>query len=115
MNAGAYRHYVPAQKSVRSPDGAAGYVESWADFEEVFVSITPLTGRERIQAGKITDEVTHRVRTRWRPDFPQKVRFVIGARLLTQVGPWIDVDERNEDIEMLCGETVVPDDEGDES
>lgn len=114
-SAGAYRHYLPAEAATRATDGAGGYVEDWSAWDDVFVQIKPLTARERVQAGKVADEVTHRVVTRWRPDFPKKVRFIHGARYLYQVGPWMNVDEADEDIEVLCVEVVPAADDEEEA
>lgn len=103
---GAYRHYAAVEYQKRNEDGAGGYLEQWKPLDECFISLSPVSARERSQAMKIAAEVTHRVTIRWRPDMPKQVRFVIGTRVFTQVGPWRNVDERNKDIELLCMEII---------
>jgi SPP1 family predicted phage head-tail adaptor len=104
--AGAYRHFVTVESHARTEDGGGGYMESWTPFAEAFISVAPLSGRERLQAMKVAPEVTHRVLMRWRPDLPKQLRFRLGTRTLTQVGPWRNVEERNRDIEVLCAEVI---------
>jgi len=78
---------------------------AWSDIATLFCSITPLTGDERIEAGKIIAGVSHNIETRYRGDIPivAKNRLAFGARTF-EIGAVLNVDERSKMISMLCRE-----------
>jgi SPP1 family predicted phage head-tail adaptor len=61
---GAFREPVALQAPTRTPDGAGGFTEAWADVPgwTVFAEVRPLAGNEQIRAQQTTASATHRLR-----------------------------------------------------
>ena len=83
-----------------------GYADSWADTATVWARIEPLSGRERLAAQRIEDTVTHRVTIRYRSGVSARQRIAFGVRVFN-IRAVLDVDERNEWLELLCEEGVA--------
>lgn len=98
---GDLRHRITFQKSNKTPDGYAGNTEIYQDVVTVWAQVDPLTGREYFYAHQIKNEVSHRVRIRYRTDVNVEMRIKYGERYL-QIESMIDKGERREFLELLC-------------
>ena len=103
MKIGDLRHRVTFQKPVKTPDGYAGNTVAWQDVVTVWAQIEPLSGREYFFAHQIKNEVSHRVRVRYRTDVNEKMRIKHGERHF-KIESMIDMMERREYLEIRCME-----------
>ena len=107
MRAGNLRHYVAFQSSVDTPDGSGGMVEVWAaDFYD-WVAIWPMSGKEMIENLRVSADITHKVRMRYRSGVTNKMRIVWGSRTLEIKTAPINKDERNYQVDLICAELDV--------
>ncbi len=105
------RHRLILQQEVHTPDGAGGYARSWEDVAGLWAEVTPLTGdasgrgsgRERLIAGKLQSEVSHRVVLRYREGVTAGMRLLFEERPL-HILYVVDRDERKELLELLVSE-----------
>lgn len=91
------------QRSVETDDGYGGKTTIWQDVVTVWASVEPLTGREFFYAHQITNEVSHRVRVRYRTDISVEMRIKHLNRYFG-IESMIDIKERREFMELLCRE-----------
>jgi SPP1 family predicted phage head-tail adaptor len=103
MKIGDLRHRITFQKPVKSDDGYLGKTVKHQDVVTVWASIEPLSGREYFYAHQIKNEVSHRVRIRFRTDLNEEMRIKHGERYL-EIESMIDMKERHEFLEILCRE-----------
>lgn len=75
----------------------------WNPLATVWMSVQPLTARERAAFGQIGAVQTHRVRIRYRAGLLPADRIIIGSRTLN-IESVADVDSRHEYMELLCQE-----------
>ena len=108
MSAGELRHKAVLEKPDDSQDGEGTTALAWSPLATVQVGVTPLSGKERLEAGAVSAEVSHRVRMRARAGVTSRMRLVLvnrGNRVL-QIVSVLDEGERNRYLTLLCAETV---------
>ena len=103
VNIGDMRHRVTFQGLIKTPDGYKGNVKTWQDVITVWAQVIPITGREYFYAHQIKNEITHRVRIRYRTDINVEMRVLFGERVFT-IESIIDIGERREYMEIRCME-----------
>lgn len=108
MRAGKLRHRVRIERPVRTV-AASGAVApgTWSLVRDVWASIEPLSGRELIEAGRMSSEVTHRITTRYDQDIVEMdstYRMVFRSRVFSPVSMVVP-DERNESIVISARES----------
>ncbi len=103
MKIGDMRHRVTFQEEMKTPDGHKGFTVTWIYFKEVWGSVTPLSSRERFFSQQIKAEVTHRVEVRYLEGITEAMRISHRGRVLLIAGI-IDVEERQEVLEITCAE-----------
>ncbi len=107
MRAGDLRNYVAFQSVAQTPDGAGGMVDVWsADFYD-WVAIWPMSGKEMIENLRVSADITHKVRMRYRTGVTNKMRIVWGSRTLEIKTAPINQNERNYQIDLICAEMGV--------
>jgi SPP1 family predicted phage head-tail adaptor len=67
MNPGALRHLVTIERPVVTQSDSGAEIATFGTVCKAFASVEPLSGREALQAGQITAEVTTRITLRWQP------------------------------------------------
>lgn len=90
-----------------------GVPASWADVATAFGEVTPLTGREYLQAQQVASSVSHRIRTEYVAGCNPRMRLVNGegdlegqyARIWN-VASVVNVGESNRSLEWMCTEVV---------
>lgn len=103
------RHRVALEAEAPAPDGGGGQGDPWAAATTVATlraCITPLRGRERLQAQQLEAGVTHRILLRYRPGVTARQRLRYGARVFN-IRAVINVEERNRWLEILAEEGVA--------
>jgi head-tail adaptor len=74
----------------RVDTGGGSFTEEWAPAFDIWADVDPLQGTERLRAMQVSPTLSSTVRTHWREDFPRRLRFVDGDRVLTPLGPAIE-------------------------
>lgn len=105
MESGKLRHRVTIQQATESRDADGGVTRTWGTFATVHAAVSPLSGREYLQADQVQAQVTHRVRIRRYPGVTPKMRVLHRSRVLN-IEAVRDLDERISVMELLCREEV---------
>ena len=100
---GEMKHRVIVQTPSRNDDGYGGGEIVWTDAFEAWVSIEPVSGREYYEAMAIQNQITHRIKTRYRSDITPDMRILYGERVY-EIEAVIDISARHRFLEILCGE-----------
>lgn len=100
---GDLRQRVGIERAVRVMDDGGGADEEWEMLAEVWASVTPLTGSERVEADAINANVSHEIWMRHRSDVSPDMRLRLGPRLF-DVRAVMDVEERRRFLRCLCEE-----------
>lgn len=103
MRAGKLRHKITIESKSNAQDAYGALVETWSTYATAWASIEPLTGREYFEQGKVSSEVTTRIRIRHISGVTNLMRVKFGTRIFTIVTV-INIDERNKEYELMCKE-----------
>lgn len=103
---GAYRQRLYVQQENPVADTGGGTVMGWATINTVWASIEPITGWERLQAGRASSAITHRIRMRYDNTLTSAMRFLMGTRIFN-IRAILNRDERNRAFEILVEEGVA--------
>lgn len=107
LTSGMLRHVVDFQSQGKTSDGQGGNVLAWQTFAPgVRGFLKPLSGRERLQAGRLEANVTHLFYTRYRADIKAEHSLLYGTRRM-QVRTVINVEEANKWLEISLEEGVT--------
>lgn len=104
MDVGKLRHRVRLQRPGGSKDAFAGRVTSWTDVAVVWACVEPLTGRDAVIAAQRQASTSHKVTVRYSLStavIAADWRVLYDGRVLV-VDNIINVEERNEVLELFC-------------
>ena len=107
MRAGDLRHYVAFQDVTEAEDGMGGVVTTFSTTFYDYVAIWPLSAKEMVENLRVSADITHRVRMRYRTGVSNSMRIVWGSRTLEVKTAPINKDERNHTIDLICLELDV--------
>jgi SPP1 family predicted phage head-tail adaptor len=108
VKAGSYNRILVLEQEIGTTRGTYNnQVENWQPLVTVWAAVEPLSGRELLAAQQITEQVSHRLRTRYHPNITLtgKLRGKLGTRLLN-IHTVIDKDEAHIELEMLATEVI---------
>lgn len=107
MSAGELRHKAVLEEPDDSQDVQGTTALAWSPVATVQVSVTPLSGKERLEAGAVAAEVTHRVRMRYR-GVTSRMQLVLVNKedRVLKIISVIDEGERGRYLTLLCAEDV---------
>ena len=100
---GDLRQRISIEEPQRLSDGGGGADETWVLVAEVWASLRPLAGNERIEADAIAGTVTHEVVMRYRAGLGGGQRLRLGDRLF-DLRAVLDVEERKRFLRCLVEE-----------
>lgn len=106
MNPGKLRHRITFQKLTESQNDYGEVVKDWVGVKVVWASVNPISAREFFAAEKMNSEVSHKIFMRYvrslriTPD----MRIKFGERYFELIGPPINFQERNIELQLLCKE-----------
>jgi SPP1 family predicted phage head-tail adaptor len=87
------RHRLTLEELSRVTDDGGGFTESWVEVATIFADLRPIRGSERVEADRLTGNVTHDVVLRYRPGVVPSMRFREDTRIF-QIVAVIDVEKR---------------------
>jgi SPP1 family predicted phage head-tail adaptor len=100
------RQRVTLQEETQTSDGAGGYVRGWQDIADLWAEIISLNGKEKLFAGQLQSQVSHKILLRYRNDVRAGQRLLLENRAFN-IRYLFNVDEQNETIELLAEEGVA--------
>lgn len=100
---GPMRHRLILQRRVSAPDNGGGISPGWADIAELWAEVTPVSGREAIQAMRLASLASYRVRLRFRADISAADRLIFNQKILN-IRSLTDADARGRWLECVCEE-----------
>jgi SPP1 family predicted phage head-tail adaptor len=100
---GALDQRLTLESPSRAPDGGADV--TWQTVAEVWASVHPITGDERLRADQVAGRITHTVFIRRRSGVTPAIRFRSGTRILEIVAV-LDAPPRSR-LRCLCEERYL--------
>ena len=105
MRAGSLRHKIVFQQLTVANDTWGHSAETWTDDITAYASIWTLRGVERMESMKLDNEITHKIRVRYKRDLNPKMRIKYGERYFNILS-MIDPDERHIYYEIMASEEI---------
>lgn len=104
MRIGPMRHRVTVLHQVQGADDPLGEPSlTWAEFATVWGEVSPLSGRQYMEARQAQSEVSHRVRIRYLPGVAADMRVQHDGRMF-QIEAVLDMGERKREMHLMCVE-----------
>jgi len=103
VRAGLLRHRVVIQRATLTKDSVGGDVESWGTLAEVWGEVRPLSGREALEAQRITSTASHFITIRYRTDVTPLMRVVWRGRTF-EISQVQNADGRDVMLVLWCSE-----------
>lgn len=107
MEIGKLRHRLELQSFVETADEYGQEIKAYSTFDTVWGRVTPLTGRELLEAQQLNSRIDHKVTIRHQPLVKPINRILHKTRILEAVSV-LDADERRIQMKILCIESIVP-------
>ena len=96
---------IQFQYPVQVSDAMGGYTITWTNFgSAVWAAIWPVSAKQVIETKSESTEITHRIRIRYKQGIRTSFRIQYKNRIFTIYGPPINVDEKNEWMDIVCKE-----------
>ena len=103
ISAGKLRHFGVIEQRGVSLDSFGQPVDSWSAVASCYMAIIPLKGRELFAAQAVQSETTVRIELRYVAGVLQKMRVNALGKIYNILSV-INIDERNRELHLLCGE-----------
>ena len=105
------RHRITLQQEIKTADGAGGYTRSWQNVTDLWAEINIISsrfryGRERLYAGQIQSELTHKIIIRYRSGITASMRLLFENRVFN-IRSIANLQENDEILELLVEEGVA--------
>jgi len=100
---GSLRRRVVLERPTRAKDGGGGAVETWESVAEVWAMIEAQSGKEAVEADRLTGSRKVDVTIRHREDVAANMRFRFGDRVL-DIRTVLDEDGRRCFLKCECEE-----------
>ncbi len=105
MRAGNLRHRITIQQLATVSDGTGGTTTTWQTFATVRAAIEPFTGGEYFDSQQTTSKISTRIRLRYLAGVKPAMRVLYGSRVYN-IEATINVEEKNQELQLLCTEVV---------
>ena len=111
MRAGSLRHKIVFQQLTVANDTWGHSSETWTDEFTTYASIWTLRGVERMESMKLDNEITHKIRVRYKSGLHPKMRIKFlecssASPRYFNILSMIDPDERHIYYEMMANEEI---------
>ena len=105
MRAGSLRHKITFQQLTVANDTWGHSAETWTDQVTTYAALWTLRGTERMESLKLDNEITHKIRVRYKRDLNPKMRIKYGERYFNILS-MVDPDERHIYYEIMASEEI---------
>lgn len=99
----ALRHRLALERPDRLASDDGGVEQNWTEEAELWADLRPIAGSERIEADRVTGQITHEISLRYRSGVLPEMRFREDGRVF-HILAVIDVEERRRWLKCLCEE-----------
>ena len=111
MRAGALRHKIVFQQLTVANDTWGHSAKTWADYATRHAAIWSLRGVEQLEAMKLDNEITHKIRIRYTSGLHPKMRisyydFKADSTRYFNIRSILNIDERNIYQEIMASEEI---------
>lgn len=103
---GALRHRVVLEAPDRISDGGGGATVTWSTVAELWASIDPRSGGERLVGEGVAGGMSHVIAVRYRSGVEPAMRFRLGSRRF-EILASRDIDERRRVLVCDCREELL--------
>ena len=104
MRGGKLRRQVTIQQPAIGQNGVGEATQTWSTLAaNVWAEITPLKGKETIQAGQVNAQADTMIRIRYLAGVAPAMRVLYGTRNF-EIQNVANLEERNREMELLCTE-----------
>jgi len=105
------RHRLTLQQATQTPDGAGGFEITWSDIIDLWGEISAANlksfyGFEKLFAGKLQSEISHKITIRYRNGISTSMRLLFDNRAFN-IRAINNINENNEILELLVDEGVA--------
>jgi len=100
---GGLRRRVVLERPTRAADDGGGAVETWEAVAEVWAMIDAQSGKEGVEADRLSGTRKADVTIRYREDVAPNMRFRLGDRAL-DIRAVLDEDGRRRFLKCMCEE-----------
>lgn len=106
MNPSKLRHRITFQKQTETQNDYGEEIKEWVNVVTVWASINPISAKEFFAAEKMNSEVSHKINLRYirQHTITPDMRIKFGERYFELIGPPINFQERNIELQLLCKE-----------
>ena len=105
MKIGQLRHRVTIQEKTVTADAYGAESITWSDYLTVWAAVAPLSGREFLEGRNLENEVSHRIRIRYREGLDPTMRVSWDSRVFDIEAVLERFSERRE-IWLMCKEVI---------
>lgn len=103
MEAGRLNQRITIQQPPGTLDAAGEATGKWTTFAKLWASVAPLRGRQLEMARTVYGDVGVQINMRYIDGVQIKMRVLHGAKIY-QIEAVMNVDSRNDELELLCSE-----------
>jgi SPP1 family predicted phage head-tail adaptor len=106
LNNGNLRHRITFQVQTETQNDYGEEIKEWVDVVTVWASIKPISAKEFFAAEKTNSEVSHKINMRYNHELKitPDMRIKFNDRSFELIGPPINFQERNIELQLLCKE-----------
>lgn len=105
IQSGKLRHYLTLQQPTESRDAMGGVTRTWSAVGNLHGEVRPVSAREFVNGERLTQDVTHIIRTRYRAGVTPSMRFTWGGRVFN-IEKVINAQESGVMLEFTCIEDL---------
>jgi len=109
IRAGKLSKRITIQTPTETADSYGEPDLSWSSYHECWASIEPVSGRELVASQQTQAMVSHLVRIRYKAGVTPRMRVKYmkdGTARYFGIGSVVNVDERNEEMQLACSEVL---------
>jgi SPP1 family predicted phage head-tail adaptor len=106
MLAGKLRHSITIQSKSVSRDEYGEEEITWGTYHTCWAAISPLLGREFLEAQQMQARVTHRVTIRYKAGVLPEMRVLFGSRVFA-IESVLTVNEIHYEMVLMCREEIT--------
>lgn len=113
MNPSKLRHRITFQRQTKNQNEYGEEIkneeiEKWVEVITVWASVNPISAKEFFAAEKLNSEITHKINMRCirSLEITSDMRIKFNDRYFELIGPPINFQERNVELQLLCKELM---------
>lgn len=107
MPIGELNKRIQIQAETKIPDGMGNFNTVWINVgDPIWAAIWPTNAKETVQSMQPMGTITHRIRVRHKSVLKASWRIKFGHRYFAIVAPPINLNERNEWLDLMCQEVA---------